>query len=269
MAQARLCDALGGSAALLVDRCAHDHLIRAEVEPVVLSIVEITESTASAHVSAVRQLRAGFPSLPVLAYCDPSGGTSSIVDVVRAGAASLLLRGVDDTPARCRDAIMRARRSAIAERVFGELAPLLSNDGRVFLRYAIEHCATDVSVDQAARDLGVDRKTLTNWLARAGAPRAREFLSWVRLAVAAHLMSDPGRSAEHVAHMLDFPSGTALRNMVRRYVDVTTAELQQRGGAHLVLEAFKRHLAARPPGRGARPIAATRDAPAPALEVSA
>ena len=243
-AQARLRDALCGSSVLLIERCPRDHLARVEVESVALSIVEISGSTASAHVAAVRQLRSAFPSVPVLAYCDPCG--SAIVDVVRAGAGGLVLRGTDDTPLLFRDAIARARRSAIAERIFVAIAPLLTNDARVFLRYAIEHCASDIAVDEAARDMGVDRKTLTNWLARAGAPRAREFLSWIRLMVAAHLMSDPGRSAEQVAHMLDFPSGTALRNMVRRYVDVTTAELQERGGTTLVLEAFKRHLTARP-----------------------
>ena len=272
-AHARLCDALAGSLALSVDRCARDHLARAEAESLVLSVVEITESTASAHVSAVRLLREGFPSIPVLAYCDPCSGSSAIVDVVRAGAAGLVLRGIDDSPVMLRDAIGRARRSSIAERIFVEIAPLLTNDARVFLRYAIEHSAADVAVDEAACDLGVDRKTLTNWLARAGAPRAREFLAWIRLVVAAQLMSDPARSAEHVAHMLDFPSGTALRNMVRRYVGVTTAELQERGGASLVLNTFKRHLA-RPLDRGAHPI----DAPGakreqtrtePALEVSA
>jgi AraC-like DNA-binding protein len=217
---------------------------------IALSVVEVTAATASAHVSAVRQLREGFPSIPVLAYCDPVNSSSAvIVDVVRAGATGLVLRGIDDSKALFRETIIRARRRAIAERIFVELAPMLTSDARLFLRYAIEHCAVDVSVDEAADELGVDRKTLTNWLARAGAPRAREFLSWIRLIVAAHLLSDPRRTAENVALHLDFPSGTSLRNMVRRYVNVTTAELQQGDGAALVLEAFKRQIRAWPVAR--------------------
>jgi AraC-like DNA-binding protein len=242
-AQAHLREVFGGQPALCVQQCTRDHLAFLASDAVVLSVVEITEPTASAHVSAIRALRAGFPSTPVLAYCEPAGGTSSaIVDAIRAGATGLVLRGIDNSRSSFRDAIVRARRSVISERLFAELAPVLSNDARLFLRYAIEHSAVDVSVDDAARDLGVDRKTLTNWLARAGAPRAREFLSWVRLVVAAQLLSDPRRTAENVALALDFPSGTSLRNMIRRYVNLTTTELQRPGGLELVIAAFKRQV---------------------------
>jgi hypothetical protein len=245
-----LCDALGDTAALHVQCCPDEHLACVESGQIALCVVEVTVATASAHVSAVRQLREGFPSIPVLAYCDPVNGSSAtIVDVVRAGATGLVLRGIDDSRALFRETIIRARRRAIAERIFVELSPLLTSDARLFLRYAIEHCAVDVSVDEAALDMGVDRKTLTNWLTRAGAPRAREFLSWIRLIVAAHFLSDPRRTAENVALALDFPSGTSLRNMVRRYVNVTTAELQQGGGAALVLDAFKRQIRAWPVAR--------------------
>jgi len=136
------------------------------------------------------------------------------------------------------------RRKAIAEQIFAEIGPLLTNDARIFLRYAIEHSSSEATVEEAARDLGVDRKTLTNWLARAGAPRAREFLAWIRLIVAGHLLGDPMRTAEQAALVLDFPSGTSLRNMLRRYVDATATEVQEGGGARVVLDAFKRELRA-------------------------
>jgi AraC-like DNA-binding protein len=240
---AHLRDALGAAAELRAQHCVREHLACVESDRVVLSVIEITEATASAHIECVRLLRSGFPSVPVLAYCDPAGGTSGlIVDVVRAGATGLVLRGIDDSRVVLRTAIQRARRSTIAHQIFMEVAPLLTNDARLFLRYAIEHCAADVSVEVAAHDLGVDRKTLTNWLARAGGPRAREFLSWIRLIVAAQMLSDPKRTAEQVALALDFPSGTSFRNMLRRYVNVTTVELHHGGGASLVLDAFKRQL---------------------------
>jgi AraC-like DNA-binding protein len=242
-ARAHLCDALGGSDALLTQCDVREHLDCVESGVVALSVVEITHASAGAHVSLVRRLREGFPSIPVLAYCDPSGGTSGlIVDVVRAGATGLVLRGIDDSRVMLREAIRGVRRKAIAEQIFAEIGPLLTNDARIFLRYAIEHSSSEATVEDAARDLGVDRKTLTNWLARAGAPRAREFLAWVRLIVAGHLLGDPMRTAEQAALVLDFPSGTSLRNMLRRYVGATATEVQQGGGARLVLDAFKREL---------------------------
>lgn len=241
-ARARLCDALGGSDALLSHCNVREHLACIEGESITLSVVEITAATACEHVPAIRRLHSGFPSIPVVAYCDPRGASGLLVDVVRAGATAIVLQGIDDSRVAFREAIRGARRKPIAEEIFAEIAPLLTDDARVFLRYAIERSESDVTVDDAARDLGVDRKTLNNWLARAGAPRAREFLAWIRLAFAGHLLSDPMRTTEQAALALDFPSGASLRNMLRRYVDVTATEVQQKGGARVVLDAFRREL---------------------------
>lgn len=60
--------------------------------------------------------------------------------------------------------------------------------------------------------------------------------------IAARLLDDPGRTVEQVALMLDFPSGTALRNMFKRYTGLRTSEVRQNGGVRCVLHAFKKEL---------------------------
>jgi hypothetical protein len=54
---------------------------------------------------------------------------------------------------------------------------------------------------------------------------------------------------EQVALLLDFPSGTSLRNMMKRYTGLRSREVRENGGVQCVLHAFKRELAATTAGR--------------------
>jgi len=67
--------------------------------------------------------------------------------------------------------------------------------------------------------------------------------------MAARLLEDPGRTIEQVALKLDFASGTALRNMFKRYTGLRTTEVRENGGARCLLHAFKRELASVSAGR--------------------
>lgn len=54
-------------------------------------------------------------------------------------------------------------------------------------------------------------------------------LGWCRLLAAAVLLEDRGRPVDHIALELDFPSGAAFRNMLKRYTGLSPAELRARG----------------------------------------
>ena len=61
---------------------------------------------------------------------------------------------------------------------------------------------------------------------------------------------------ERIAHELEYPSSTALRNAIRRYVGVTATEVRDRGGLQFVLDYFARQIEEwqlGPQGRGHRP----------------
>jgi AraC-like DNA-binding protein len=239
IAEARRQASIGSSVELLVHRTVDEHVANVRSGAVAFSVVEICAGTGPAHVSAVRMLRAQFPSVPVLAYCDSLPGLSRLIlDVARAGVTGLLIRDLDDSPHLLRDALRQARHAAIGERVYRQLVPYVRPDAQPFLRYAVDHAGHPVDVRRAAADLGIDPGTLGDRLKRARVPSPHKFLMWVRLAVAGELLCDPGRSAQQVALELDFPSGTALRNLFDRYIGITTEQIRARGRL-AVMDEFK------------------------------
>jgi AraC-like DNA-binding protein len=114
------------------------------------------------------------------------------------------------------------------------------------------HSRREMSVEDAATAMGIHRKTLVDRLRSAGLPSPRTIIGWSRLLTAARLLDDPGRTVEQVALRLDFPSGTALRNMFKRYTGLRTSEVRENGGVRCVLHAFKRVLAATAAGHHGR-----------------
>ena len=50
--------------------------------------------------------------------------------------------------------------------------------------------------------------------------------------------ADGGRSYIRQALQLDFPSDTALRNMIKRYTGLRASEIRARGGMRAILDAF-------------------------------
>jgi AraC-like DNA-binding protein len=186
---------------------------------------------------AIAAIRQRFPTVSVLAYCALPAGPS-MVDVVRAGATGLVLRGIDDAPRTIRVALESARRKSTAERIHDEVSLHLPVAAHPLLRYAISRAGDDPSVDDAAAALGVDRKTLFNWLRQCGDVRPREFINWIRLAIVAGMLEDPGRSAEQAALEAGFTSGTAFRNMLQRYTGLRTSEIRGEGALGGVLSRF-------------------------------
>ncbi|HVE77752.1 MAG TPA: helix-turn-helix domain-containing protein [Gemmatimonadaceae bacterium] len=83
------------------------------------------------------------------------------------------------------------------------------------------------------------RRTFLNRLVDAGCPPPSEIIGWARLLVAAHFIEDPMRRVDRVAVDLDFPSGSALRNMLKRYTGLQPREVREKGGMRCVLEAFR------------------------------
>jgi AraC-like DNA-binding protein len=96
-----------------------------------------------------------------------------------------------------------------------------------------------------ARLLAVPRRLLTRRLTEAGFPAPHRLLTWGRLIVAAHMLEDSNRSADSVAQVLDFPSGSAFRNTCQRYLHSTPQQVRDNGGAAHVIEVFMREARTR------------------------
>jgi len=56
------------------------------------------------------------------------------------------------------------------------------------------------------------------------------------------MLEDQHRSADRIATMLDFPSGSAFRNVCQRYLRATPGQIRTRGGAAYVVRALLRQV---------------------------
>jgi hypothetical protein len=76
--------------------------------------------------------------------------------------------------------------------------------------------------------------------------------AWCRLLLVTRLLEEPGRTVESIALQLDYPSASALRNQVRRFLGMTLSEAAAQGGFAFALERFARAMGRRAPPRRAR-----------------
>jgi AraC-like DNA-binding protein len=246
-ADARACVAAGARPWLAVrDHERVDQLLEVlRAVDTALIVIDAADARGRSMAPSIAALRHIFPSLPILAYCSvPAGQSSVVVDVVLAGATGFVFRGVNGARYAMRAAIAGARRGSVGHRIHDEVALHLPACALPLLRYAIARAADDPSVQDAAKSLGVDRKTLFNWLRHSGGVRPREFINWIRLAVVAGMLEAGGRTAEQIALESGFASGAAFRNMLQRYTGLTSSEIKTEGGMTRVLAGLVAALSA-------------------------
>ena len=245
VSRARLTDALRSEAT--VRNCERLVEVLALVEQGLATIVVLDhrDYDGNAALPVVRRLRDEYPSVPVVMYLPMVAlASGAVMDYARAGVSQLVFQGVDDFKTSLRSAIDAALDQVSAGALAEEIEPLIPSTIVPFLRYCLEHSRRNITVEEVAAAMGVHRKTLVDRLKAARLPSPRAMLGWSRLLMAARLLEDPGRTIEQVALKLDFPSGTALRNMFKRYTGLRTTEVRENGGVRCLLHAFKRELAA-------------------------
>ena len=208
-----------------------------------LVITEPTDKIGRPTAATVAEIRQGFPSLPVIAYCALTAhDTHSLISLVRAGADDVIVRDFDDVGTVARQVIARAAVSRVGEQAFSELSPLVPAAVRPILAYCLENPTAATSVDKLAHALGIARRTLVGRLAAAGMPGPSALLTWFRLLVVAHLLEDPARSVDQVAEATRFRSGTALRVTCKRYTGLRPLDLRRSGGPRHVLDLIRTEM---------------------------
>lgn len=224
VAEVRFCARIEGLRALVRGSCVQ------------LVITEPTDSEGRSTVATLAEIRQGFPSLPIMAYCGLTASDAhSLIAMVRAGADDVIVHDFDDVGTAARQVIARAAANRVGGQAFAELSPFVPATVRPILAYCLESPIVAMSVDDVAHALGIARRTLVNRLAAAGMPGPAALLTWSRLLVAAHLLEDPARSVDQVAEAVRFRSATALRVTCKRYTGLRPLDLRTRGGhRHLV-----------------------------------
>lgn len=244
-ARARLQEALRGHAALRFCERQEELVALAANDLASVIVLDIRDRDNVSTLAIVRRIRDGYPSVPVVLYCALGPASShDVLEFARAGVNDLVFRDVDDLRQPLRSAISAAQDHCSAKAILQELEPTIPPSVVPIMRYCLENARRGLTVAQVAEAMAVHRKTLVDRLSAVGFPSPSAMIAWCRLMVAARLLEDPARSIEQVALVLDFPSGTSMRNMVKRYTGLRPAEVRENGGMRCVLHAFKRQVAA-------------------------
>ncbi|MGQ0766295.1 MAG: helix-turn-helix domain-containing protein [Gemmatimonadota bacterium] len=248
--RSRLVDAARGQAHLRFCESKSELMALVENGLAEVVVLDSRDRMGQSTLSTVRRLREEFPSVPVVLYCVLTPSVSrEMLEFARAGVSELILRGLDDVWTTLRAVLTRAGDKSSVKSLLAELEGLVPANLTAMMRFCLENGERPLTVEDVARALNVHRKTLVERLSGAGLPTPSSIIAWCRLLVVARMLEDPGRTAEQVALILNFPSSTALRNMIKRYTGLRTSEIRQNGGVRCVLHGFKLALAPRPQSR--------------------
>lgn len=206
-------------------------------EEVSLAIVDLF-ADGHTHFDVVRRLKMRAERLTLVAYVAVTQDRSrDLFDAGRAGFDGLLIAGTDDTPAAFRAVLERAAARGVAQLLRPRLAAL-NPVVRDAVMVSVTRAHLRLTSHRLAEICGSPKRTLLASLDAAGFPPPQKLLAWGRLIVAAQMLEDESRSADSVARLLDFPSGSAFRNTCQRYLGATPHEIRANGGAAWAVKKF-------------------------------
>jgi DNA-binding NarL/FixJ family response regulator len=212
-----------------------------EREPVRVAVVDLYANGAP-NFEVVRTLKQRLPRLTLVAYVTmtPERG-HDLFDAGRAGVDGLVLAGVDDAPRPLLAIVEQAEARGLAGLIRRSLEGVDSVVVDAVL-LSVTRAHERLRPGALAKLLAMPRRAATLRLSAEGYPPPQRLLTWGRLIVAAHMLEDHHRSADRIASMLDFPSGSAFRNTCQRYLRATPGQIRDRGGAAYVIRTLMRQV---------------------------
>lgn len=208
-----------------------------------LVIVDMRDADGRPTVEVIQHVVAAVPGTAVIAYCSAGPEHSAAIrEAAQAGAHDLLFRGMDESGVAVRHVMASAVHACAAEILGVSALPLFPPALHRFVRVVLGAPTSVKSVDDAARELGVHRRTLVNQAKRALLPAPGELLMWLRALLAAHYLTTTAQTVEAIAEELDFPTPTALRHLFRRYLGLRATDVRVQGGAPVVIRAMATHF---------------------------
>jgi AraC-like DNA-binding protein len=159
----------------------------------------------------------------------------------------LVFRDIDDGPTLLRAKLSRGNEARAGANVVRRLSAQLPELLHGVISYCVNFPRENHEIERIALALGVHRKTLVNWCQRACTPPPSVLVTWVRLLLAVEILQSEGHTVERVARGLEFASGSAFRNLCRRYCGRRPAELRSPAGREAAYRAFASSLERRLP----------------------
>lgn len=245
--RSRVCQAVRARAAVRLLKSVEQlvSLVRTGEADAVVSSLRTPEGRSL--VAVLSALRASAPATPILVYTDVSApNVQEVVKAIQAGVNGVIIAGQDDSPIRLERVLLDATESCSTARVRGIVGPLKSPNLRSLFSVIAGRTTTPLSVDALAVACHVSRRTLVNRARKASWPPPRRLISWSRLLHASALLDESDLRIERLAHELEFPSGSALSNMLHRYVGLSASQLRQRGAFEYVAKSFLRECGRAP-----------------------
>ena len=242
--QARLRKALLGSGEFLPCRSPDDVMAALADRAAVAVVVCANGPDITEAIALTRVVRARAAAVPVLIYCDGRyTNPRDVLSFFQAGAAEIVQGKQEDLRRIFATVLATSAHRASARQIMSKLEPMLPPQARPLLEYLLDKGDTPLSIEEAAAAVGIARRTLEKRLLALGYPSPETLIGWCRLLVAAHLLEDQQQTFDTVAIQLGFPSGMALRSMLKRYTGVTGREAREGlGPVALVLRHLADHL---------------------------
>ncbi|MFL5608846.1 MAG: helix-turn-helix domain-containing protein [Gemmatimonadaceae bacterium] len=228
----RIRAALAGTAAVTFVTAVADVLeaLRADRGSIRVVIMEARDTEGRPSAGLARQVTQLFPNIPVVGYCSTGAESShDIIALSSAGVHELLFKNQDEYTVPLRRILMSAEQACAADIVLHQLGDHVPPRVRPFVEYCLANPEDAHSVGQVAQALGVHRKTLVNHCKAEGFPPPGAVVAWCLILLTTALLATPGITVERIAMQLDFPSGTALRNMIKRHTKLRPIDLRRPG----------------------------------------
>jgi AraC-like DNA-binding protein len=236
----KLQEAFQGVATLHLFRSGHALTAAIAHGGINVMITELRDPEGHSLVATIRGVHEQHPRIPIIAYTEFTPKRArDVLLAADAGVRELIIRDYDDSEPMARAVLRNADAEALAARVLSEVRMHLPESTREFVEFCFRNAQHGVKVSGIAAHLRANRKTLRNRLTAAHLPSPHKIVGWSRLILAVHLLNVSGRPVEKIARDLNFPSGAALRNMLKRYIGLSPYELKHRGGVAQMIHGFQ------------------------------
>jgi len=199
-----------------------------------------SDGTPSLH---LRGLLSAFPTSPIIAACrfTPERVADAAL-VAEWGVAEIL-----DLPRELTSVALERRLNSAAgfrmRSVLSHAFPgVLPSRTRALLEIAGDVVARGGTAPDFAARLNTGERTLNRWCAKMHLPEPRRLLAWLRILLAADMLSEGDRSVAAVARACGYASDSSLRNAFRMVGKTTPADVKTKGFRTTVAIPFAREL---------------------------
>jgi len=219
---------------------ARDALLHRDVQ---VAIFEPHLATGESSRALLDDSADSFPSVPIICMVSRLHvNPDELLHVARSTVHAILFEEDRRFPLLVRRSLTEAATRHRNEFVWGSIATMTPARVRPIVAYGLKHGHQALTVDGVARALGMHRKTLAERCSIAGTLPPQQVLGWCRLLASAVLLADRRRVVDHIALELDFPSGAAFRNQLKRYTGLSPAELRAKGAIAEMSRQFRQAM---------------------------